>query len=63
MKYFEYSDIGLKDDKRYDNCIGFIYQYDRKDAVQAKAAYAEAVKLRPNLQAEVNGHIGRMSDL
>lgn len=43
--------------------IGFIYQYDRKDAVQAKAAYAEAVKLRPNLQAEVNGHIGRMSDL
>lgn len=26
MKYFEYSDVGLKDDKRYDNCIHFDYE-------------------------------------
>lgn len=43
--------------------IGFIYQYDRKDFAKAKEAYSEAIKLRPNLQTEVNGHIGRMSDL
>jgi tetratricopeptide (TPR) repeat protein len=43
--------------------IGFIYQYDRKDFAKAKEAYGAAVALRPNLQTEVNGHIGRMSDL
>lgn len=43
--------------------IGFIYQYDRKDFAKAKEAYAQAVKERPGLQGEVNGHLGRMSDL
>lgn len=43
--------------------IGFIYQYDRKDFAKAKESYSAAVALRPNLQTEVNGHIGRMSDL
>lgn len=43
--------------------IGFIYQYDRKDYAKAKEAYASAVQLRPALQTEVNGHVGRMSDL
>jgi tetratricopeptide (TPR) repeat protein len=43
--------------------IGFIYQYDRKDYPKAKESYSAAVALRPNLQTEVNGHIGRMSDL
>lgn len=41
--------------------IGFIYQYDRKDAVKAKEAYASAVKLRPSLQTEVDGHLGRLA--
>ena len=41
--------------------IGFIYQYDRKDFAKAKEAYANALKQRPGLQAEVDGHLGRMS--
>lgn len=43
--------------------IGFIYQYDRKDFAKAKEAYTSAVKQRPALQTEVNGHLGRMTEL
>lgn len=39
--------------------IGFIFQYDRKDAAQARAAYGEAVKLRPALKTEVEGHLAK----
>ena len=41
--------------------VGFIYQYDRKDAAKTKEAYAAAVKLRPDLQKEVDGHLSRLA--
>jgi len=41
-------------------CSGFIYQYDRKDAAEAKKCYQQAVALRPDLKKEVDGHLGRL---
>lgn len=41
--------------------VGFIYQYDRKDAAKTKEAYAAAIKLRPDLQKEVNDHLSRLA--
>jgi len=41
--------------------IGFIYQYDRKDFVKARDAYANALKENPSLQAEVESHQIKMS--
>lgn len=41
--------------------VGFIYQYDRKDAAKTKEAYAAAVKLRPDLQKEVDSHLSRLA--
>lgn len=41
-------------------CSGFIYQYDRHDAAKARDCYANAVKLRPDLKPEVDGHLGRL---
>jgi tetratricopeptide (TPR) repeat protein len=40
--------------------MGFIFQYDRKDAAGARQAYAKAVELRPTLQAEVDRHLGSL---
>lgn len=37
--------------------IGFIYQYDRKDAAAARNAYGRAAALRPGLQEEVDKHL------
>ena len=36
--------------------IGYIYQYDRKDAAGARNAYAKAVELKPDLRSEVDKH-------
>ena len=41
-------------------CSGFIYQYDRKDAAEARKCYEQAVALRPDLKKEVDGHLGRL---
>ena len=41
-------------------CSGFIYQYGRKDAAEAKKCYEQAVALRPDLKKEVDGHLGRL---
>lgn len=35
---------------------GFIHQYARKDAVKARAAYAEALALNPRLESEIATH-------
>mgnify|MGYP003591870404 CR=1 FL=1 len=40
---------------------GFIYQYGLKDPAKARAAYAAAVRLRPDLQAEVARHEAGMA--
>jgi len=37
--------------------IGYIYQYDRKDASAAREAYAKAVALKPDLKPEVKKHL------
>lgn len=41
-------------------CSGFVYQYDRKDAAEARKCYEQAVALRPDLKKEVDGHLGRL---
>ena len=41
-------------------CSGFIDQYDRKDAAEARKCYASAVALRPDLKKEVDGHLSRL---
>ena len=40
--------------------IGMVRQYDTKENDKAKEAYAQAVKLNPELQKEVNAHLERM---
>jgi tetratricopeptide (TPR) repeat protein len=39
---------------------GTSYQYGLKDAANAKEAYAEAVKLNPELKATVDGHLAKL---
>lgn len=39
---------------------GAASQYGLKDAAKAKAAYAEAVKLNPELKATVDGHLAKL---
>ena len=41
-------------------CSGFVYQYDRHDAARARGCYAEALRLRPELKNEIEGHLGRL---
>lgn len=41
-------------------CSGFIHQYDRRDATAARACYAKALELRPDLKDEIEGHLGRL---
>ncbi|MEI8036787.1 MAG: hypothetical protein WCJ14_00205 [Verrucomicrobiota bacterium] len=40
---------------------GLTWQYDRQDFAKAKLAYAAALALKPDLKAEVDGHLARMS--
>lgn len=42
--------------------MGFIYQYDRKDAAGARHAYARAVEFRPNLQTDVASHLAKLTE-
>jgi len=41
-------------------CSGFVWQYDRKDAAEARKCYTQAVTLRPDLKKEVDGHLSRL---
>ena len=38
----------------------FIYQYGLKDKDKARAAYADAVRLKPDLKAEVDRHLAEL---
>jgi tetratricopeptide (TPR) repeat protein len=41
--------------------LGSSYQYDKKDATQAKAAYQKAVELNPDLKKTVDEHLAKLN--
>jgi tetratricopeptide (TPR) repeat protein len=40
--------------------IGLTYQYDLGDAEKAKAAYAKAAEMKPDLKNEIDGHLAKI---